>query len=476
MGISAGEVSVKVLMDSSGLTAGVDQAKSSMQGLGSQITETATEANTGSEKIAAGAEQSAQRVQVSTKTQSMSMKDLGLGMTETATSAFGLYRAFDDIEKKQYAVEKAQLANSRAVVAANKAQDDYNAVVEKYGADSDEAKIAQEKLTIAQDAESLTEEHLGILQKSLNDQWLSSAMMVIPSVISGIDGLSRSWKAIKDLGLVEHLKGVGDALKSMGSGQGGPIGGAIAGMGALTFAYLAFTSKSPEMKMAFSILTGALLALAMAQWAENIAAATGLSMTGVGLVLVAAGIAAAAGMYLLSSQYGAQPDDAKMNEAAGNIENTAAAAGKSNSSTGGSSGGGGGGTSKAQEAKVTSTTLFRDINGAIRTREYLSAHRELIRYPLEDVDGNFYDWDSYLSLPDDKRKYAKGGWAGEHGAEMIMVGEGGERELITPESKLGSLGGGSGMIVNNWYIDGSRDVDMVADRVAQKLRDGGMKY
>ncbi len=133
-------------------------------------------------------------------------------------------------------------------------------------------------------------------------------------------------------------------------------------------------------------------------------------------------------------------------------------------------------------ANITATTLFRDKNGELRTGAFLTAHPELRKSSYQDVNGNYMDWQSYLALPDDMRRYAEGGWAMT--PQIAMLAENGPEPIIplsNPQAMsqlrkgLGLEGGGG----NNYtfYIDGSRDVDLVMAEITKRLRQTtGVKF
>ena len=455
--VEVGEIMVRIGADNSSLVKGMQEAQSTVGSAG--------------QTMASGMEGASSRMEGASVRSVGSFKQLGLGMTQAMTSAFSLYRSIDDLEKKQYQVEKANLAVDRSEQAVKKAQDDYNAAMDKFGPTSQQATDAAIKLQIATDANDLANERARLSQNSLNDSMLQAGIMIIPSVISGIDGMSKVWKNLKDLDIAGHLGGIKNAISGLGSGSGGILGSAIAGVGALTFAYMAFTSKSSEMKAAFSLLAGAMVAAAAAQWILNIASAFGLSLTIAGIAIVAAAGFTAAAIYALSSSYGAtaEPPPDLNNPAGSNPsggmspEEQAAAKAKAALEAA---------NAPTPMAQATSTDLYRDKNGNLQTAAYLTAHPEM-QGSYYDTSGNQLPWASYLALPDNMRRYAEGGWAMT--PQIAMLGEKGP-ELVVPQSQMSELGGARS-VVHNWYIDGSRDVDLVLAEITKRLRQTtGVKF
>jgi uncharacterized membrane protein YgcG len=105
------------------------------------------------------------------------------------TSVTSLVFAFDRAEKAQYTLNRATNLLEDVTRRVNAAQDAYNAAVEKYGADSPEAVAAAEKLKAAQDDQALASERLQLAQSNMNQTMISTALMVIPTVITGITSL-----------------------------------------------------------------------------------------------------------------------------------------------------------------------------------------------------------------------------------------------------------------------------------------------
>ena len=276
---------VRIGADNSSLVKGMQEAQSTVGSAG--------------ETMASGMEGASARMEGATIRSTGSFKQLGLGMTQAMTSAFALYRSIDDLEKKQYQVEKANLAVDRSEQAVKKAQDDYNTAMDKFGPTSQQATDAATKLSIATDANDLANERARLSQNSLNDSMLQAGIMIIPSVISGIDGMSKVWKNLKDLDIAGHLGTISTTLSSnkMALVSWG------AGLAAIGVIFGAFTTKSESTRVMLSLLAGGLIAAAAAQWIFNAAAAFGLSLTGVGIALVAVAAAAAAAVYVLSSTY-----------------------------------------------------------------------------------------------------------------------------------------------------------------------------
>jgi hypothetical protein len=452
-----------------------------------------------------------------------SFKSLAVGMSQTMTSAFSLYQSVDNIEKKQYALEKAQLAAKKATESVDQAQKDYNEAVEKFGADSPQAIDAQDKLALAQETASLSADRVQISQNNLNDSMMMAGLTVIPAVISGIDGMGKMWKNLQGMniggagGVLESIKG---GLTGLGSDKAGLLFSVGAGVGALGFIFAAFTSKSPEIKLACSIMGGALVALAAKQWIMNIAATYGLGLTGAGLIMVGLAGAAAAATYLLSSQYGAKAEAPPETGAAAPTVSGGAAAG---AAAGAETLGwelpavtpGAGMTGK--EMAAAGLGQYIKESGVFIPKEESLIHDDIAFKVSAGANAGKYKWiregpaeGTYMTMDileswrrgeggatvqkwlrpwftfgfeertDDLgnvwlqgKHFQKGGLPTR---DVFGLVERDEAVLpLTDTEAMNKIslalgGGGRGGDTYNFYIDGSRDVDLVMDEIASRMR------
>jgi len=430
--VEIGSIEARLTLNSSQFEAGINEAESSLKGFAGSAETAANGVTTSTSKIGSGAEDAGRKVAGASVSSQNSMKGLALGFSQTATSAFSLYQSFDNLERKQYAVEKANLMADRATQSLKKAQDDYNAAIDKYGADSTQAADALAKLNIATDAKSLADEKANLSQKSLNESMVSAGLMVIPSVVSGVDGIYKAWGSIKNLDMIGHFGGLKDAITGLGTDKIGAIGGAVAGAGALYTMFKMFNETDPERRKMWRDLSMVLGAASAAMWAMNLATAFGLSLMGVGAVMVVAATAAAAGIYLLSEQYKA-PDQPPL------------------------------GDNPADKVK-TMPTAQDSYASSMQAQGY-----------EQDIYGNWQPASYFLDNPGLK-KYATGGWAMT--PQLAMVAEN-EPELMIPESRWKEMGGGGGTHIDKliFNVDGSKDVDLVAREILKRLREtAGVKY
>jgi hypothetical protein len=106
--------------------------------------------------------------------------------------------------------------------------------------------------------------------------------------------------------------------------------------------------------------------------------------------------------------------------------------------------------------KILGDMIFRAdklMNGLTKTTKY---------YRQEIAQSGGGGGNPYMTA------FAEGGWAGLHGPEAVVVGDGGEPELIVPQSKLGSLNGGGGFTIQG--VSESQLLDMVERGLFFRLR------
>lgn len=128
---------------------------------------------------------------------SSSAKDVVMGFSNLATSAFGLYSAYERVENAEVSLDRANLVVEKGTERVEQAQKTYNEAVEKYGVNSAEAKDAADKLAIAQDSLTVANERQDEAQRNVNDAMITSAMQVVPSAISMIGGLQNVYGTVK---------------------------------------------------------------------------------------------------------------------------------------------------------------------------------------------------------------------------------------------------------------------------------------
>ncbi len=139
-----------------------------------------------------------------------SMKTAVLGMSSMAMSGATLVMSVSNLEDAEVTLDKAHLTLQKDMVAVESAQDAYNKAVAEYGPNSEQATLAAQKLADAQDTVSVEQEKVAEAQREVNNSIMMSAVSVIPTVISGITGLSAAFTAFGMTGGV--VTGVVDGL------------------------------------------------------------------------------------------------------------------------------------------------------------------------------------------------------------------------------------------------------------------------
>jgi len=513
-------ISIPIKVDAGGVSAGLQQAGTAVKTFGKDLEKTGTDAKT----LGTNMTTSSTAVKDSGMKMEGSLKGLALGMSQTMTSAFSLYQSFDNIEKKQYALEKAHLAAKKATEAVDQAQKDYNESVEKYGADSIEAQDALDKLNLSKEAAALADEREKISQDNVNDSMTMAALTVIPGVISGFDGLARSWKTFSNLdpgGLAGKLK---DAFSALGTDKIGILAGVGLGIGSIFTTFKALTAKTKEEKEVYTGLAMVFNALTVATWALNAAKAFGVALTpivGVGIV-AAAGVAALA-TYALASQFGVDLEKPSEVPSPGTTPAPTATpktpAEKYGDLYGGEYGVGEFGGAVPLAADITRTTETGSYSaiGWVPKHETL-IHEKGIAYVItKGKNAGKFLWNrpgpmfgQYLTEDDLKRIRSKNyledreqdirpwityGWERDKDdmGNTVLVGlhlqKGGlvlgdtlgmihRDEAVLPltdtramDAIAAAIGGGGGTtIINNFYIDGSKDVDLVFGEIANRMR------
>jgi hypothetical protein len=179
-------------------------------------------------------ESAAAQVEKTQRRTENSSKDLALGINNVATSGFSLYESFDRIEKAQLAVDRANLQVQSTTNSLEDAQRRYNDAVEKFGSDSEQAKSALADVQVAQERHNVAVERADIVQNDYNQTQMRLALSVVPTVVTGIDGLYKAYKNIPDIsGTLSKLSSgfvsTGISAKTAALGVAGFVGGFLAG-------------------------------------------------------------------------------------------------------------------------------------------------------------------------------------------------------------------------------------------------------
>jgi len=137
-----------------------------------------------------------EKVDASQKKIDMSGKQVALAFNNVATSGMALYNAIDRVQDMQVQVNRANLAVKSSLDAVEGAQTRYNKTVERFGILSPEATAALQDLRIAQERHTLAQQRAEMMQGNLNETMVTSALTVIPSVITGVTSLASIVNAL----------------------------------------------------------------------------------------------------------------------------------------------------------------------------------------------------------------------------------------------------------------------------------------
>jgi hypothetical protein len=184
------------------------------------------EYNAAQSEAASLSQQLGGRIQETTK----STKDLVTGFSGVATSAFSLYSAYDRVGDAQLKVDRTNVTVKSSLAGVENAQKRLNDALSKYGPDSEEAKDAARDLGIAQDRYQVAADNAENAQENLNNTVIQGALQVVPTAITMVDNLSKTWKNFPDMsGMLKNLSGnvagVGISAKTAALGVGAFVGG-----------------------------------------------------------------------------------------------------------------------------------------------------------------------------------------------------------------------------------------------------------
>jgi len=240
-----------------------------------------------------GAAAQVEKTQKKTETSS---RDLALGINNAATAGFSLYESFDRMEKAQLSVDRANLQVKSTLNSVEDAQRRYNAEIEKHGIASAEAKAALSDLQVAQERHNVAVERADVVQNDYNQTQMRLALSVVPTVITGIDGLYKAYKNIPDIsGTLSKLSSgfadSGISAKTATIGVAGFIGGFMVGDSILK----AVPENLRGIASALMVGIGAVVAATMAWMALQGTMTMGVAVPVI-LAAVGAGIAGVKGL------------------------------------------------------------------------------------------------------------------------------------------------------------------------------------
>src|SRR5665647_3389389 len=151
------EASLQLQQAQTTLKGAQDSLNSAIKEYGTNSTEAAAALrnfNAAQDNVAVAQGNMGQAVQESTA----STKQLALGMSGVATSAFGLYNAYDRVHMSEITLDRANLMVKTSTKSVEDAELNLTKAVQDHGPASDEAKAAEENLSIARDRLQLSTE------------------------------------------------------------------------------------------------------------------------------------------------------------------------------------------------------------------------------------------------------------------------------------------------------------------------------
>ena len=174
-----------------------------------------------------------------------SMKSAALGMSSFAMSGATLVMSVSTLENAEVSLDRAHVTVEKDTNAVQSAQEKYNEAVAKYGPNSQQATDAANKLQAAQNALTVAQERVNEAQRNVNNSIMMSAISVVPTIISGITGLSAAFTAFGMTGGI--VTGVVDGLNmAMAFLAANPIVLVVAGIAALAIGlYEAYEHCAP---------------------------------------------------------------------------------------------------------------------------------------------------------------------------------------------------------------------------------------
>ncbi len=183
-----------------------------------------------------GASAQVEKTQKKTET---STRDLAVGLNNVATAGFSLYESFDRLEKSQVAVDRANLQVKSTQNSLEDATRRYNTVLADSKSTADQIKAAHDDMVLAQDRHQIAIERADVAQNNFNSTQMRLALSVVPTVVTGIDGLYKAYKNFPDMSgalskLSDGIANTGISAKTAALGVGAFIGGFAGGMAILS--------------------------------------------------------------------------------------------------------------------------------------------------------------------------------------------------------------------------------------------------
>lgn len=141
-----------------------------------------------------------------TKESEASMKSFATGLSGTATAAFSLYGAIDRVQEAEISADRANLQVRSSTKSVDDAQQSLNEAIAQHGINSDQANEASERLSLAQERLAVATERAQQSEENVNQAIMASALQIIPTAITMVDGLGKAWNNLPDIsGLLSNV-------------------------------------------------------------------------------------------------------------------------------------------------------------------------------------------------------------------------------------------------------------------------------
>lgn len=176
----------------------------------------------------------ATQVQQSQQKAETSTKSLALGLNNAATAGFSLVNSVENIERSQVALDRANLMVKSTQNSLEDATRRYNTVLLDNKSTTEQITAAKDDVTLAEERHQVAVERADMAEKNYTDTEMRFALSVVPTVITGIDGLYKAYKNFPDMSgaLAKLSSGIADtgiSAKTAAIGVAAFIGGFLVG-------------------------------------------------------------------------------------------------------------------------------------------------------------------------------------------------------------------------------------------------------
>ncbi len=223
-----------------------------------------------------------------TKDSEASMKSFATGLSGAATAAFSFYGAIDRVQSAQLSVDRANLQVRSSTLSVQDAQEALTEAISRYGVGSEQANEASEQLSLAQERLAIANERAQQSEENKNQAIMASALQVIPTAITMVDGLSKAWNNMPDVSsLISRVSG---SVSQAGITAQTAAVGVTAFMGSFLLADTVLSSLPENIRSIAGALTASIAAIVAATIAWM--AFNGTMTVGVAVPIILAAVGA----------------------------------------------------------------------------------------------------------------------------------------------------------------------------------------